>query len=76
MVSVASVQYLGKRSGTSERGPWYQISVLADGEPFEMRCDPEVFTLCDQKKLGDDLKIYISMRRYQNNWIPRVQNVE
>lgn len=76
MVACADVQFLGRRSGTSARGPWYQISFMSEGQPLEMRSDPDAFSRCDGLKLGDEMKVYVSIRRYQNDWLPRIENIE
>lgn len=61
-------QYIGRNSGTSQRGPWYQISVVTDGEPYTLRCRPHVFERAGAFNFGDEFDFDIELRVYDRSW--------
>lgn len=76
MVCVAGVKFIGKRSGEGQRGQWYQLALMNDGDTLNMRCTEKVFKYLEAAEFGDDLTIQINLRNFRGDWVPYIEHVE
>lgn len=76
MVCVAGCKFIGKRSGEGQRGTWFQLALLNDGDTVNMRCTEKVYKSLEYAEFGDDLTIQINLRNFRGDWIPNIEHVE
>lgn len=72
---LTDAKFIGKKSGQGKNGTWYQLSILADGDTYTMRCTGAAFGQCASLSLGDDITIRLSLNLYNGDWIPRIETI-
>lgn len=72
MVTVGNAKYIGRRSGATERGTWYQISIVYDGEPVSLRCRPAVYEACGNLDFGEDIAFNLESRLFNRDWVLQI----
>lgn len=75
MVSVLSGVYIGSKMGTTERGKWFQISLVNNGEPYQLRTNKEVYEIATNLAFGDEVQAELDIRYYNNGWSIRVERI-
>lgn len=78
MVGVFDCKYLGCKTGTSERGQYYFVSIVDEaGEPIRMRASGDAFAKASNGlKFGDDVRIEVELRSYGNDINVRMSGLE
>lgn len=71
----AMCKFLGVSSGEGQRGKFYEISFLIDGDTYKIRCDDNVFAEGAKLHLGDDVELRLELRNYRGDWFPRIKGL-
>lgn len=67
---------LGTKTGSTERGTWYNVSVMINDEPFQLSASKEAFELAKSCEFGTEKKMIAELRLYQGNWRLRALSFE
>lgn len=70
------VKFLGVSSGTSSRGPYYNIEFYLNQASIRCRCTAEVFETGMRIPFGADVTIKLGLRMYQGSCIIQVTGIE
>ena len=76
MIVITDVSIIGSKTGTTERGTWYNVSIVNDGEPYQISATKEAFNICNAAEFGKQMKMIAELRLYQGNWRLRAINFE
>ena len=76
MVIHADSIIIGAKSGTTERGTWYNVSLVINEEPYQLSATKEAFNVCNNAEFGKEMKMIAELRLYQGNWRLRVLDFE
>lgn len=72
---VTDGKYVGCKMGSSKNGNWYQLSFVSDGDPFTIRCTDQAYNDAQSLDFGSDMQIEVNLRKYQNDWLPRIERI-
>ena len=75
MLTQGIAQFIGRRSGQGQRGPWYQISIVSEGEPVSLRCSPNVYDECGNLEFGDEISFNLNSRLYDHQWVLSISSL-
>ena len=67
---------LGVKTGTTERGTWFNVSCLVDDEPFQLSASKEAYEIAKSCDFGTEKRMVAELRLYQGNWRLRVLSFE
>lgn len=70
------VKFLGVSSGTSSRGPYYNIEVHNNEGSLRLRCNEVVFNKGMRIEFGQDVTIHLRLRMYQGTVLVSVEDIE
>lgn len=75
MVTKGTAQFIGRKTGQGQRGPWYQISLVTDGEPVTLRCSPHVYDQCGSCDFGEEIDFLLESRLFDRQWVLSISSL-
>ena len=72
MVIHTDATIIGSKTGTTERGTWYNVSLVINDEPYQLSATKEAFDVCNNAEFGKEMEMIAELRLYQGNWRLRV----
>lgn len=68
--------FVGRRSGSTDRGTWYGVSLVIEGEAENYNCNKIVYDKCQDMSIGAECIVSADVRRYGRDWSIRINDLE
>lgn len=72
---VGDCRVVGVSTGEGQRGTYYNVSVICDGEPFRLACTQNVYNLAKTLEFGAERKLVVDLRLYGRDWGLRITDL-
>lgn len=72
MVIHTDAKIIGSKSRATERGTWYDVSLVIDDEPYQLMATKEAYDVCNNAEFGTEMEMIAELRLYQGSWRIRV----
>lgn len=67
--------FIGVNTGQGQRGAYYNISVMSDGEPYRLNATAEAYNIAKDFEFGTECRFTIAARLYDRSWILRIVDI-
>ena len=75
MVTKGTAKFIGRRTGQGNRGPWYMVSLVTEGEPITLRCSPHVYDQCGSFEFGEEIDFLLESRLFDRQWVLSISSL-
>ena len=69
-------KFLGVSSGTSSKGPYYNVEVHGESGSIRLRCNEDVFNKGMRIQFGQDVTLHVTLRMYQGSVLVMADGIE
>lgn len=76
MLTVTDSKIIGCSKGEGQRGTFYNVSFMNEGEPYRISCTKEIYELATNCDFGEEKRLVLDLRLYGREWGVRVVDFE